>query len=126
VICASFDRSHSKLPPRMVRAPPGGWPAHNHASAAPITQRHTLTRQSGPAIPPQQSRTPGDGLVLVKLACQAGFVISFYDLSETGDRATVQRCTDASSTGSPPPGQQHIDKTDGAQPASLPGGGANG
>jgi hypothetical protein len=35
-----------------------------------------------------------DGLSWLKLACQAGFVISFYDLSKTGNRATVQRRTD--------------------------------
>ncbi|HTZ15944.1 MAG TPA: hypothetical protein VMC78_20435, partial [Mycobacterium sp.] len=39
-------------------------------------------------------------------------------MSKTGSRATVQRCTDASPTGSPPPGDQHIDKTGGAQPAA--------
>jgi hypothetical protein len=36
------------------------------------------------------------GLESIKLACQAGFVISFYDLSKADNRATVQRCTDAS------------------------------
>lgn len=57
-----------------------------------------------------------------KLACQAVFVISFYDLSELGSRAAVHRCTDESLTGLSPLGEQPIDETEGVQPATSGGG----
>jgi hypothetical protein len=59
------------------------------------------------------------GLLWAKLACQAGFVISFYDLSKTGNRATVQRRTDTPQPESSSSGEQHIDKTEGASPAAF-------
>lgn len=56
---------------------------------------------------------PADELVLGKLACQAGFVISFYDLSSPIPGPSVHCCTDEAPTGSRPLDGQPIDKTEG-------------
>lgn len=61
---------------------------------------------------------PADELVLGKLACQAGFVISFYDLSSPIPGPSVHCCTDEAPTGSRPLDGQPIDKTEGALPAT--------
>lgn len=65
---------------------------------------------------------PADELVLGKLACQAGFVISFYDLSSPIPGPSVHCCTDEAPTGSRPLDGQPIDKTEGSCP--LPPGAA--
>jgi hypothetical protein len=95
-IRASLDRGHSKFPLRIRRVSPAAGCPENTPPGGPNTQWHRPTRQSDPPVPPRQAAPAIDGLVLGKLACQAGFVISFYDLSKTGYRATVQRCTDTS------------------------------
>ncbi|RFD27185.1 hypothetical protein MUBE_00710 [Mycobacterium uberis] len=56
-------------------------------------------------------------LVLGKLACQAGFVISFYDLSRSVAGPPFSVVMDVSSIGFSPPDGQLIDKTEGVEPA---------
>lgn len=108
--------------------PPGGGHSKSAGLDSPdrdlqllVGERNvTAGKYPGAQPEPANSRTvyrfaslapPTDGLLLIKLACQAVFVISFYDLSRTGYRATVQRCTDAfPCSGSSPFGVQDIDK----------------
>jgi hypothetical protein len=68
---------------------------------------------------PQPGATRSRGLGWVKLACQAGFVISFYDLSKTREQGHRPALHGYIPTGSSPPGEQHIDKTDGAAPTAF-------
>jgi len=111
---ASFDHHHSKLRMRVTRTHAGGCPPSKHPSVGPNAQRHMLTRQTRRPVPPQRSGAPDRRVSIGQVGMSGGICHIVLRLVETGYRATVQRCTDASSTGSLPPGDQRIDKTDGA------------
>src|ERR1700747_2106967 len=117
-IYASFDRDHSKFLPRTRRAQVEAYLLRKHPLTSPNGQRHMLTRQSGPPRPPQRSSTLERRVKIDQVGMSGGFchiVLRLVENRVQGHRPALHGCI---RTGSPPPGEQHIDKTVGAQPVA--------
>ena len=79
-----FDRNHSKLPTRIPWTAGCMRPFHNGLRCTQIPCGTHRPGQPWYRWHDNAAALLPDRLVLLKLACQAGFVISFYDLSKPG------------------------------------------
>jgi hypothetical protein len=112
---SSLDLDHSKLLQRFMRAAACCCLLRKPPPAHPNTQRRSLNRQTGPAELPQRSSTVGRRVSIGQVGMSGGFchiVLRLVENSGTGPPSSAARMHPQPDH--PPPGDQRIDKTDGA------------
>jgi hypothetical protein len=116
----SSDRRHSKLSTRRRRKAGRRQVGQNATAVRSNALRHRRNRPAAARAAALHSGTGDPGASIAQVGMSGGFCHIVLRLVETGNWATVQRCTDESPTGSSPPGEHHIStRPYGAQPTAI-------